>query len=154
MFHSLYCLVAMVIYVQCQYSHICVYTHILCSMELLFDQKKFKKMGHLWMLHAKEIFLRAIGSQLWVVRCLSDTHSVWFVYKHVLWYYCTSYVVLHCFCQQTEELRGGKERKGHIGRGYKCSFLRASRRLLPPASCLAHSGAAQGESDLAKSYLE
>jgi hypothetical protein len=57
----------------------------------------------------------------------------------------------HCVCQQTEEL---KERKGHIGRDYKCSFLRASRRLLTSASCLAHSGVTQSESDLVKSYLE
>jgi len=63
------------------------------------------------MLRAKEIFLCATGSPLWSVWCLSDSHSVWFMYRDVLWYYCTSYVVLHCVCQQTEELEEARKEK-------------------------------------------
>jgi hypothetical protein len=70
--------------------------------------------------------------------------------------YCDT-IILHCVCEQTEELEEARREdvklEGQIIY-YKCSFLRASRRLLVSASYHAHSGAAQGESGFVKSYLK
>jgi len=41
---------------------VCVYTHVLHSIETLVWQCKYKKLWRQWMTRAKEIFLRAKGS--------------------------------------------------------------------------------------------